>query len=115
MITKMTGILNRVLDEDVRLQVGPFEYQVLIPEFVRRQVQMKAGGEVTFHVLGYIEGGQNSSRWTPRMLGFLSDADLEFFELLCTVDKIGAKKALKPMSRPTREIADAIALQDVKC
>ena len=66
MITKMTGILNRVLDEDVRLQVGPFEYQVLIPEFVRRQVQMKAGGEVTFHVLEYIEGGQNSSRWTPR-------------------------------------------------
>ena len=33
MITKMTGPLTRVLDDEVRLQVGPFEYQVLVPEF----------------------------------------------------------------------------------
>jgi holliday junction DNA helicase RuvA len=114
MITKMTGILNRVLDEEVRLQVGPFEYQVLIPEFVRRQVQMKSGSEVAFHVLEYIEGSQNSSRWTPRRIGFQSESELEFFELFCTVDKIGVKKALKAMSRPIKEIADAIARQDVK-
>jgi holliday junction DNA helicase RuvA len=114
MITKMTGLLNRVLDEEVRLQVGPFEYQVLIPEFVRRQVQMMAGSEVAFHVLEYIEGSQNSSRWTPRRIGFQSEAELEFFELFCTVDKIGVKKALKAMSRPIKEIADAIARQDVK-
>ena len=114
MITKMTGILNRVLDEEVRLQVGPFEYQVLIPEFVRRQVQMMAGSEVAFHVLEYIEGSQNSSRWIPRRIGFQSEAELEFFELFCTVDKIGVKKALKAMSRPIKEIADAIARQDMK-
>jgi Holliday junction DNA helicase RuvA len=110
----MAGLLNHVLDEEARLQVGPFEYQVLIPEFVRRQVQMKAGTEVAFHVLEYIEGSQNSSRWTPRRIGFLSEAELEFFELFCTVDKIGVKKALKAMSRPIKEIADAIARQDVK-
>jgi len=114
MITKMTGILNRVLDEEVRLQVGPFEYQVMIPEFVRRQVQMKSGSEVMFHLVEYIEGSQNSSRWTPRRIGFLNEAELEFFELFCTVDKIGVKKALKAMSRPIKEIADAIARQDVK-
>ena len=47
MITKITGVLNRVLDEEVRLQVGPLEYQVLVPEFVRRQVQMqrRPGGD----------------------------------------------------------------------
>jgi Holliday junction DNA helicase RuvA len=114
MITKMTGTLNRVLDEEVRLQVGPFEYQVLVPEFVRRQIQMKAGAEVTLHILEYIEGSQNSSRWTPRRIGFLSEAELDFFELFCTVDKIGAKKALKAMGRPIREMADAISRQDVK-
>ena len=41
MITKMTGTLTRVFDDEARLQVGPFEYQVLIPEFVRRQVQSR--------------------------------------------------------------------------
>ena len=28
MITKITGVLNRVLDEGVRLQVGALEYEV---------------------------------------------------------------------------------------
>jgi holliday junction DNA helicase RuvA len=114
MITKMTGTLSRVLDDEARLQVGPFEYQVLIPEFVRRQVQTRTGAEVTFHTLEYIEGGANASKMIPRRVGFLTEAELEFFELFCTVDKIGSKKALKAMGRPIREMADAIQRQDAK-
>jgi holliday junction DNA helicase RuvA len=114
MITKMTGTLNRVLDEEARLQVGPFEYQVLIPEFVRRQVQTRTGAEVTFHTLEYYDGGANTNKMIPRRVGFLSEAELDFFELFCTVDKIGAKKALKAMGRPIKEMADAIQRQDVK-
>ena len=37
MITRITGVVNRVIDEEVRLQVGALEYQVLVPEFVRRK------------------------------------------------------------------------------
>jgi Holliday junction DNA helicase RuvA len=114
MITKMTGTLNRVLDEEARLQVGPFEYQVLLPEFVRRQVQTRTGAEITFHVLEYYEGNANTSRFVPRRIGFLHEAEVDFFELFCTVDKIGAKKALKAMSRPIKEMADAIQRQDAK-
>jgi holliday junction DNA helicase RuvA len=114
MITKMTGVLVRVLDEEARLQVGPFEYQVLIPEFVRRQVQTMAGSEITFHILEYIEGGANASKMIPRRVGFLNEMELDFFELFCTVDKIGSKKALKAMGRPIKELADAIQRQDAK-
>src|SRR5262245_19354228 len=114
MITKMTGVLNRVLDEEARVQVGPLEYQVMIPEFVRRQVQTRTGSEVTFHILEYIEGNQSSNRMIPRRVGFLTEAEIDFFELFCTVDKIGAKKALKAMGRPIKELADAIQRQDVK-
>jgi Holliday junction DNA helicase RuvA len=110
----MTGVLNRVLDEEARLQIGPFEYQVLIPEFVRRQIQTRTAGEITFHVLEYYEGGANTNRIIPRRIGFLSESELEFFELFCTVDKIGAKKALKAMGRPIKEMADAIQRQDAK-
>ena len=84
MITAITGALNRVLDEEIRLQSGPFEYAVLVPEFVRRQLQTRLGEELTLHTLQYIEGNQMSNRWVPRLVGFLSDADLEFFDLLCT-------------------------------
>jgi holliday junction DNA helicase RuvA len=113
-ITRMTGTLNRVLDEEVRLQVGPFEYQVLVPEFVRRQVQLRIGQELALHVTEYLEGNQMSNKLVPRRIGFLAEAELEFFELFCTVERIGTRKALKALVRPVREIADAIQRQDVK-
>jgi len=114
MITKMTGTLNRVLDEEVRLLAGPFEYQVLVPEFVRRQLQLRTGHEVTLHTTEYLEGNQLSGRLIPRRIGFLSEMELDFFELFCTVDKIGVRKALKALGRPIKEVADAIQRQDTK-
>ena len=114
MITKITGALVRVLDEEVRLRAGPFEYAVLVPEFVRRQLQMRLGEEVTLHTSHFLEGNQMSSRYVPRLIGFLTEAELEFFELVCTVDKVGVRKALKALARPVRDIADAVQRQDVK-
>jgi Holliday junction DNA helicase RuvA len=114
MITKITGLVNRVLDEEVRLQVGPLEYQVLVPEFVRRQVQGHVGQELTLHTSDYLDGNPMQGRVVPRLIGFLSEAELEFFELFCTVDKVGVRKAIKALMRPVREIADAIQRQDAK-
>jgi Holliday junction DNA helicase RuvA len=114
MITKITGILNRVLDEEVRLQVGALEYQVLIPEFVRRQVQNQVGQEITLFTSQYLDGNPMQGRVVPRLLGFIREAELEFFELFCTVDKVGTRKAIKALVRPIKEIADAIQRQDPK-
>ena len=114
MITKMTGLLVRVEDEDVRLQLGPFEYQIQIAEAVRRQLQLKTGEEITLHIAEYFEGNQSGTRFIPRKIGFGTEAELEFFELFCTVEKIGVKKALKAMARSVRDIADAISRQDAK-
>jgi Holliday junction DNA helicase RuvA len=114
MITRITGMLNRVLDEEVRLQVGPLEYQVLVAEFVRRQIQGRVGQEVTLHTSDYMDGNPMQGRVVPRLIGFLSEAELDFFDLFCTVDKVGVRKAMKALVRPIREIADAIQRQDPK-
>jgi Holliday junction DNA helicase RuvA len=114
MITKMTGVLTRVLDDEARLQVGAIEYQLLVSEVVRRQIQMRIGQEVTFHVSEYLEGNSGGNRFIPRRIGFNSEAELDFFDLFCTVEKIGVKKALKAMARPVKEIADAISRQDAR-
>lgn len=114
MITQITGTIVRVLDEEVRLKVGAFEYQVLVPECVRRQIQTRNGEEVTLYTSQYLEGSQMTNRMVPRLIGFTSEAELEFFELFCTVEKIGVKKALKAMARPIKEIAEAIQRQDAK-
>jgi Holliday junction DNA helicase RuvA len=114
MITKITGVLNRVLDEEVRLQVGPLEYQVLVPEFVRRHIQGRVGEEITLHTSEYFDGNPMQGKVVPRLLGFSNEAELEFFDLFCTVDKVGTRKAIKALVRPIKEIADAIQRQDPK-
>jgi Holliday junction DNA helicase RuvA len=114
MITKITGTINRVLDEEVRLQVGGFEYQVLVPEYVRRQLQLRAGQEVALHTTEYLDGNPMQGRMVPRLVGFLTETELDFFDLFCSVDKVGTRKAMKALVRPIREIADAIQRQDAK-
>jgi Holliday junction DNA helicase RuvA len=114
MITRISGAVNRVLDEEVRLQVGPLEYQVLIPEFVRRTLQHRLGEELTLHTTHFMDGNPMQGKVVPRLIGFLREVELEFFELFCTVNGVGTRKALKALSRPIREIADAIQRQDSK-
>src|SRR5439155_26782212 len=69
---------------------------------------------VTFHTSEYLEGNAGGNRFVPRRIGFLTEAELEFFDLFCTVDKIGVKKALKAMARSIKEIAEAISRQDAR-
>ena len=114
MITKISGLLTRVLDEEVRLQVGALEYQVLVPDFVRRTLQTRVGHEVTLHTSHFLDGNPMQGKVVPRLLGFSSEFELEFFELFCTVDKVGTRKAIKALVRPIKEIANAIQRQDSK-
>jgi Holliday junction DNA helicase RuvA len=114
MITKITGELLRVADDAITLRVGAFEYEVLIPEFVRRRLQPEIGNEVSLHTIDYLEGNPMQGRLTPRLIGFLSEVEQEFFELICSVDGVGVRKALRAMVRPVREVAAAIEDQDAK-
>jgi holliday junction DNA helicase RuvA len=114
MMTKLTGTLVRVLDDEVRLSVGPFEYAVMVSEATRRHFQLRTGQDVTLHLIEYFEGNQSGNRFTPKKIGFATETELDFFELFCTVEKIGVKKALKALSRGVRDIADAISRQDTK-
>jgi holliday junction DNA helicase RuvA len=114
MITKITGVLSRILDEEARIQVGALEYAVLVPEFVRRSIQGRIGQEVTLHTSHYLDGNPMQGRVVPRLVGFAHEAELDFFELFCTVDKVGTRKALKALVRPVKEIADAIQRMDSK-
>lgn len=114
MITSITGLLTKVSEEEVRIRIGGIEHQVMVPDLVRRILQPKVGEEVTLHTIEYIEGNPTKGRLVPRLVGFMSEAEIEFFELFCTVDGIGVKKALKAMVKPVRDIADLVQKQDAK-
>ena len=112
MITKITGQLLSLDEDTLALGVGAFEYEVLIPDFSRRQLQDKLNEEVRLYTIEYLEGNPMQGRMTPRMIGFLTEVEREFFELFCSVDGVGVKKALRAMVRPVREVARAIEDQD---
>jgi Holliday junction DNA helicase RuvA len=114
MLTKVRGVLAMVSDESVTLAVDPFEIEVLISEHTRRTVQSRIGEPIVFHTLFYMEGGAMAGRLVPRLVGFLSPLDREFFDIFCSVDGVGAKKALRAMVRPVRELAAIIQDQDAR-
>lgn len=114
MITKLTGRLQTLGDDHCTVQLGGLEYEVLIPEFARLQLQTRLGQDVVLHTIQYLEGNAMQGRLVPRLVGFLNPAEREFFELFCSVDGVGARKALRAMVRPVREVAEAIEEQDVK-
>ncbi len=114
MITKISGQLVSLSNTEATLSVGSFEYQLYVPDFVRRQLQSLIGDEVSLRTIEYLEGNPQQGRLTPRIVGFMNDAEREFFDLVCSVDGLGVKKALRAMVRPVREVARAIEEQDIK-
>lgn len=114
MITKITGRLVALFDERAVLAAGPFEYEVFIPDYTRRQLQSELQKEVALHTIEYFDGNPMQGRMSPRLLGFLTETERDFFDLFCSVDGVGSKKALRAMVRPVKEIASAIEDQNVK-
>ncbi len=114
MITKITGRLAALRDDSLTLGIDAYEHEVLIPEFTRRQLQGELDRTISLYTIEYLEGNPMQGRMVPRLIGFLGEAEREFFELFCEVDGVGVKKALRAMVRPVKEVATAIEEQDAK-
>ena len=115
MITQIRGVLRSVAEESLILSVEPFfDLEVMIPEYARRQLQARLDEPVELHTVFDIEGNQMSGRMKPRLIGFLTAVDREFFEVFCSVDGVGVRKALRAMVRPVRELARLIQDQDLR-
>ncbi|MCA9063783.1 MAG: Holliday junction DNA helicase RuvA [Planctomycetaceae bacterium] len=114
MITRISGTLVHLSDVCATIRIGGFEYEVLIPDVVRRQLQSHMEEDVSLKTVEYLEGNPQQGRLVPRIIGFMNEAEREFFDLFCSVDGVGVKKALRAMVRPVREIAEAIEEQDIK-
>ena len=114
MITKITGILQVLETESATISKDGFEFEVLLPEFTRRQLQGRVTDKISLHTILYLDGNPQQGRLTPRMVGFLNPIERQFFQLFCSVDGVGSKKALRAMIRPVPEVAGLIEEQDAK-
>ena len=114
LITKISGKLVSLANDTLTLAIDQFEYEIRIPEFTRRLLQSREGEEISLHTIQYLEGNPMQGRLVPRLVGFLNPLEREFFEMFCSVDGVGAKKALRAMVRPVQEVAATIEDQDAK-
>lgn len=114
MIVTITGKIIHVGETAITIESTPFEYEVLVADYTRRQLQSRVGQDARLHTLDYIEGNTQGGRLTPRLVGFLTQPERQFFDLFCSVDGVGVKKALRAMVRPVKELAVMIEEQDAK-
>ena len=109
MISQLTGTVVKVEEGCARLAVGGLCYDVLLPAGLDRLLREKRGtGEpVTLYTYYYIEDA-DARVARPRLVGFLREFELEFFELFITVQNVGIMRALRSFTIPIPAIAQAI-------
>ena len=114
MIARLEGKLVRLDTESALVQVGAVAYEVMLPGYCISALAGSIGAVVTFCTMEYYEGTLGKGNLVPRIVGFLSDGEKEFFNKFISVKGIGVKKALRLMSMPTSNIAAAIEGGDEK-
>ena len=114
MISALTGTLAAVADNTVSLRSGPFVFELLVPAADVESLRGQIESEITFHTIFYLEGTAGGGNLDPKLIGFTSPADKRFFNLFTTVKGIGPKTALRALSVPVGEIAQAIESRDTR-
>jgi len=114
MIARIEGKLIKLNTDSGLVQVGPVSYEVMLPGYVVNVLSGKIGTDITLCTMQYYEGSPTGGILQPRMIGFLSPAEKDFFSRFITVKGIGIKKGLRSLSIPIATIASAIENGDAK-
>jgi len=113
MISRLTGHLVSMDDGSALVQCGEhLTYELLVPGADQQRLATMVGERVVFHTLHYLESANQGASYVPRLIGFPSPADRDFFELFTTVKGIGNRKALRALQIPFADVASAISHKD---
>lgn len=116
MIARLTGKLESIEGASacVSPEAGGLTYEVLLPAYLAERLTGRLGQVVTLVTLQYLESQNQGSSYVPRLIGFTSAQERDFFELFTTVKGIGNRKALRAMAVEPAVIARAIASKDAR-
>jgi len=113
MIARITGRLEEVTERSALMDAGGgLWYEVLVPAYQLEPLRRRLGQEVVLHTLHYLEGDPSRGAQQPRLVGFATEAERDFFRLFTTVKGIGIRRGLRALIRPVSEVAAAIAEKD---
>ena len=113
MIIHLQGRLVFVGGGRAHVECGAFTYELLVPATDEPRLSMQVDEMVSFHTLHYLEAQGQGSSYIPRLIGFASPEDRDFFTLFTTVRGMGNRKALRALTMPFGAVAEAIAGKNV--
>ncbi|MBL7154111.1 MAG: hypothetical protein ISS79_10355 [Phycisphaerae bacterium] len=114
MIATIEGRLVKLDADSALVQVGAVGYEVMLPGYCVDMLSGKVGSEISLCTMEYYEGSALGGNMIPRMVGFLSAGERDFFRKYTSVKGIGIKKGLRSLSIPIATIAAAIEDGDAK-
>jgi holliday junction DNA helicase RuvA len=114
MIAKIEGKLVKLDSDTALVQVGNISYEIMLPSCCVNALAGKIGSDIVLCTMEYYEGTPAGGNLVPRIVGFLTEADKDFFMKFTRVKGIGVKKALRSLGIPVATIAAAIENGDEK-
>lgn len=114
MIARIEGVLETITGSVLLVRpAGGLVYEVMVSAYAAARLGGSIGQPVTLHTLHYLESQNQGASFQPRLAGFLTREDREFFELFTSVKGIGNRRALRSMTLASDQIAAAIAERDL--
>jgi len=118
MLTRLTAQLESISDGAIpiaTLHTNPdFAIELLIPQYLAHTLESKINDRVTLHTRVYLEAQGQGTSFLPRVIGFGSPVERDFFEVFTSVKGVGTKKALRALVEPPSTIAAFIVSKDAK-
>ena len=115
MIARISGRLEEV--RGAAALIGTDDglwYEVMLAACDTDRLAHRVGQEVVLHTIHHIEGDPARGQMAPRLVGFLTETDRDFFSVFTTVKGIGVRKALRALVRSPADIAAAIQDKDIR-
>ncbi len=112
MISRLRGTMASVAELRVELENQGVFYEIMVPAYLAADLVNRKGEEIELFTQHFLEGAQSSAGLTPRLVGFLSEAEKDFYSQLVKVPGMGSRMILKAMTITPAKMARAIESED---
>jgi Holliday junction DNA helicase RuvA len=114
MIARLTGQLELVGENRAVVAAGAIAYELLVAPVTADDLRPHVGRTVTLHTLEYFDGNPAYGQMVPRLVGFRTEMEKQFFVKYISVQGIGIAKGLRSLVLPVGRVAQAIESRDAR-
>ncbi len=106
-------MLQNVSENTLTVNVTGISYEIYIPTAVLKGLDGRLAKDSQISIVTYHYYQTDPSKSIPVLIGFSNKMEKEFFEKFITVSGVGPKAAVRALSQPIPDIAQAIDAADL--